>query len=590
MIIGMKTQNQIKRTLSRPEAIEYVNSILAADDDINRTKLADQLCDHFKFFDFHQKKQRSGCLKALRELEHKGHFVLPPPRPTGGQGSPRRLSEPVPEPQKIPDNTGEISELQLIIVKTTEQMRIWNELMITDHPRGAGPLVGCQLYYLIKSEYGLLGGVGFSSAALHLEDRDRWIGWNWETRRAQLHHVVNMNRFLIRSGVSCKNLASRILGMVMREFPEDFENRYGHRPLLLESFVDIEHFTGVCYKATNWQCIGRTKGSGRQGLPERKEESIKDIYVFPLEKNFRIKMGLSKESGLGELDIAAGIDCTNWAEREFCNAPLGDKRLSRRLIEIATEKDEQPGRAYCGVAKGDWPKAKAYYRFIDKPDNSAVNMNNIIQPHRIQTIRRMKGQKIALCLQDSSDLNFSTLDQCKDLGIIGTNQTSAKSRGLRLHSMLSITQDGLPLGVLRSECTAPMPKPVSDKRSASSIPIEEKKTFRWIKGVRDCMALKNHMPHTTIVNISDREADFFEMFDDQRINSPDIELLIRAKHNRHTTGDQKLFETVRQTSIQTRIKIKVPRQSARAKKSKQKAKPKRPTRMQRFLFATHRLN
>ena len=56
--------------------------------------------------------------------------------------------------------------------------------MIQDHPRGAGPLVGRQLRYLVESEHGWLGGLGFSSAALHLENRDRWIGWDWDTRRA----------------------------------------------------------------------------------------------------------------------------------------------------------------------------------------------------------------------------------------------------------------------------------------------------------------------------------------------------------------------------------------------------------------------
>ena len=76
-----------------------------------------------------------------------------------------------------------------------------------------------------------------------MEARDRWIGWDWESRRANLHHVVNMSRFLIRPGVSCNNLASRVLGMSIREFPGDFETRYGHRPLLLESFVDTRHYT-----------------------------------------------------------------------------------------------------------------------------------------------------------------------------------------------------------------------------------------------------------------------------------------------------------------------------------------------------------
>lgn len=138
--------------------------------------------------------------------------------------------------------------------------------------------------------------------------------------------------------------------------------------------------------------------------------------------------------------------------------------------------------------------------------------------------------------------------------------------------------NGLPLGVLRSECTAPKSKSPDDKRQASAIPIEEKKTFCWLEAVRDCQNLKSLMPHTTIVNISDREADFFEMFDDQRNNSPDVELLVRAKHDRATKGEYKLFETARQSEVIDQVEINIPRQSARAKKSKQKAKAKRSAR------------
>jgi hypothetical protein len=574
----MEIQNQIKRTLSRPESIKYVSSLLCATGSITRTKLADRLCDKFDFFDFRGEKQRAGCMKALRELEKKEYFVLPRPCNIPSKGSPRRLAVPIPEAKRVPGEVGEIRDLQLIPVETEGHMRIWNELMIRDHPRGAGPLVGRQLYYLVQSEHGWLGGFGFSSSALHLEARDRWIGWNWEIRRANLHHVVNMSRFLIRSGVSCHNLASRLLGMVIRKLPGDYETRYGHRPLLLESFVDTSHYTGSCYRAANWQWIGRSKGRGRQDLFNNKEKTIKDIYVYPLEEDFRIKMGLSEDSGLGAINICTGIGGGKWAENEFGNAPLGDKRLSSRLVDIATDKAEQPGRSFCSVAEGNWPKVKAYYRLIDKPDDSAVTMPNILLPHRERTIQRMKAHKTVLCIQDGSALNYSTLGKCKNLGVIGTNQTGAQSMGLHLHSTFAVTTNGLPLGVLRAECTAPEPKSKEDNRCVSAIPIEEKKTFCWIEGVRDCMDLKPQMPHTALVNVMDREADFFELFDDQRYNSFDVDLLVRAKHDRKTTGEHKLFEIVRRSPIQTRINIKVPRQSARAKKSKQKARPKLPAR------------
>ena len=69
----METQNQIKRSLSQPESIEHILNLLDANDNIIRTKLADQLCEHFGFFDPRGDKQRAGCLKALRELKQEGH-------------------------------------------------------------------------------------------------------------------------------------------------------------------------------------------------------------------------------------------------------------------------------------------------------------------------------------------------------------------------------------------------------------------------------------------------------------------------------------------------------------------------------------
>ncbi len=575
----METQNRIKQTLTAAKSIKYVSRILDTKTNINRTALAELLCDHFKFFDPRGKRQRDGCLKALRNLEKAGHYILPAPtRKPPGPSTPRRLEQPVPEPQYMPDVAGEITELRLVIVKTEEEMRTWNELMIPDHPRGAGPLVGRQLRYLIGSEYGWLGGISFSSAALHLESRDKWIGWDWENRHDNLHHVVNMSRFLIRSCISCKNLATRVLGMSIKQFPDDFKQQYNYRPLLLESFVDTSCYRGTCFKASNWQWIGCTKGRGRQDSEMKHKETIKDIYVYPLDHDFRTKMGLPENSGQSALEIHSGLEGAQWAENEFGGAPLKDQRLSKRLVQIGANQGESPSCSYSGAASGQWAEVKAYYRFVDMPDDSAVTMENILLPHREQTIRRMKAQQVVLCPQDGSDLNYNNLDHCTGLGVIGSNQTGAKSRGLHLHSTLALTTEGLPLGVLRTECTAPQPKSPDEKRPASSIPIEEKKTFCWLESVRDCQEIKRLIPHTTIVNISDREADFFEMFDDQRNNSTGVELLVRAKHDRVTKGEHKLFETARRGKIAAEIEIEVPRQSARSKKSKQKAKPKRAAR------------
>jgi len=87
------------------------------------------------------------------------------------------------------------------------------------------------------------------------------------------------------------------------------------------------------------------------------------------------------------------------------------------------------------------------------------------------------------------------------------------------------------------------------------------------------------MPQTKLVDVCDREADFFEFFDEQR-KHPSVDILIRAKHDRNIKEEPfKLFAAVRQAPIQSRIQVPIPKQSARTKKSKQKARAARPKRL-----------
>ena len=577
--MGMNTQNQIKRTLSQPESINYVSELLNTNSFLHRRELAEIVCEQFGFFDTRGEKQIGGCEKALRKLEAVGHFILPTPSlKTGGNNTPRRLNEPVQPPIAVPVKAGDVRGLSLIRVRTEEEMRIWNEMMISEHPLRAGPFVGRQLRYLIGSDHGWLGGLGFAAAALQLSARDKWIGWDAEQRQAHLHGVVGMCRFLIRPSVHCRNLASKVLSMSMAVMPEDFEGQYNYRPWLVESFVDTSQYSGACYQAANWIPVGKTKGRGRQDRFTEAALSIKEIYVYPLTGDFRQRIGLPRDAGLGVLGPADGQEPGEWAKNEFGDAPVGDARLSRRLVEVATKKAEVPDRAFSGVAKGDWPSVKGYYRMIDQPDESAVNMSNILLPHRERTVRRMAGQRTVLCIQDGSDLNYTSLSKCEGLGVIGKNQTEAKSRGLHMHSTFAVAPNGLPLGVLKAQCTAPESRPSEDKRKREDIPIEEKTTFSWIEHHRDMVEVAGKMPGTRVINVCDREADFFELFDEQR-QSGRVELLVRAKHDRKIADmPLKLFDVIRQSPVVSNVRVHIPRQSARPKLSKQKARPKRPGR------------
>lgn len=574
----MNTQNQIKRTLLGSGGIVYVRELLEGEAVGHRTALAKQVCEQFGFFDGRGRAQLSGCVKALRELEAGAHFELPAPCTRTGRGSPRRLEQAVAPAVEVPDEVGAVRGLELVLVSGPEHRQVWNELMSREHPQGAGPLVGRQLRYLIGSQHGWLGGLGFASAALQLADRDRWMGWNKETRQAHLDKVVGMARFLIRPSVRCHNLASKVLSLSLAAMAEDFERHYGYRPWLVESFVELRSYSGSCYRAANWIAVGVTKGRGRQDRDQRCALPRKAIYVYPLVTDVRRRVGLSADAGLGALAVTQGLDSEHWAQHEFGGAPVGDRRVSERLVKVAAAQAQVPDRAFSGVAKGDWPAVKAYYRMIDQPEESQLSMANIVAPHRARTARRMQGQKTVLCVQDGSDLNYNGLAQCEGLGELGTNQTGASSRGLHLHSTLALATNGLPLGVLGAQCIARGKAP-EDKRHTGAVAREEKKSFVWIEHHRDLVELAAQMPATRLIDVCDREADFFALFDEQR-QDPRVELLVRAKHNRKLKEQPfKLFAAVREQPEQSRICVNVPHRSARAKRSKQKARAKRPARM-----------
>ena len=129
----MNIQNQIKRTLSLSTSIEYIKQLLGGKGIAHRADLAKQVCTNFEFYDARGGMQTSGCLKALRELELLGHFELPRAQHKTGTKSPRRLTNPVPLPIDVPDEVNHIAALELVQVQDTEQMRTWNELMLTEH-------------------------------------------------------------------------------------------------------------------------------------------------------------------------------------------------------------------------------------------------------------------------------------------------------------------------------------------------------------------------------------------------------------------------------------------------------------------------
>ena len=386
--------------LELPDSIALMHGILGRIEHFSHAALADAVCQDFGLLDSRGATQRAGCAKALRELEQAGHFALPvghardAARPRKRR-TPRGLGTPVAAPLVGPEQAGDFRALQLLKVDTAQGLRLWNELMC-EHPQGAGVMVGAQMRYLIGSKYGWLGGLRFGASAIKLGDRDQWIGSDTDQQRQHLHRVIGMSRFLIRPSVRCHKLASMALGMTLRSVGQDFDDQYKYRPWLVESFVDSEFFAGTCYQAANWVAVGKTKGRGRQDREHQSAKTVKAIYVYPLQADFRARMGVPEPVGLLAMQPGEGLDGDDWASQEFGGAVLGDERLSERLVDSARVQAAQPGQAFSAVAKGDWPATKGYYRFIDQSDDSLTTVAAILAPHRACTVQRMKAHATML--------------------------------------------------------------------------------------------------------------------------------------------------------------------------------------------------
>jgi hypothetical protein len=270
-----------------PSEMQWIQSLVAGSE-LNRAQLARRVCQQLQWINPAGQLKTMSCRVAMLRMERAGLIRLPQPRHRDSNRSRRTLDVLIgpPEPLADPKVLGWES-LRLELVQTKQGRQWYQALMEQHHYLGYKPLAGAQLRYLIWNGNGLAGGLGFGAAAWSIASRDRWIGWNPVQRQRQLHQVVNNNRFLILPWVRVPHVASRVLGQAARQLPGDWEDRYGYRPMLLESFVDQEWFSGCSYRAANWLCLGQTQGRGKLEKHHRQIVPIKWVFVYPLNVAFR---------------------------------------------------------------------------------------------------------------------------------------------------------------------------------------------------------------------------------------------------------------------------------------------------------------
>ena len=258
--------------------------------ELSRTELAKTICENLGWVTPAGRYKTSSCQQLLEKLAGRDLITLPPKREyqiNNEKGGIILGPTTAPAPL-IEGQVTDLEPLEVLPVKSRDELRLWNEYVHRYHGLGyKRPFGAHQRYYIVSGDEQKLGCLLFAAAAWALAPRDEWIGWAEVDRSLRLNLIVNNTRLLIFPWVRVKNLASKTLSLVAKRIGFDWQERYGYSPVLLETFVDPEKYRGTCYKAANWIFLGQTAGRGRTERHNKRPFTRKHIYVYPLVADFR---------------------------------------------------------------------------------------------------------------------------------------------------------------------------------------------------------------------------------------------------------------------------------------------------------------
>jgi len=543
------------------EVIRKIHRTVETEPTISRRSLSLKVCEWLNWKDPTGKPKEMSCRVALLKLHRKGMVTLPECSIKGLFQSRGEKDQPLEEIEPVCCDLKELGAVELIRIGSRESKvsRLWKALMQRYHYLGAGPLCGAQMRYLIKSSsHGWLGGMAFSSAAWHLQARDSWIGWSDGARRSHLEQVVCNSRFLILPQVKVPNLASQVLSLCVKRLPRDWFERYGFEPVLLETFVERGRFSGTCYRAANWQYVGSTRGRGRQDRDRSRSVAVKDVYLFALVKDVRRILCREPLKSVVKSEPERKREVEDWAEDEFGEADLGDRRLTKRLVSVVQDFYARP-QASVVQACQTRAKTKAAYRFFD---HSRITMDTVLEQHYEASLGRVSQEAVVLAIQDTTSLNYTAHPATENLGPIGYRLD--KGVGLIVHDTMSFNTDGTPLGLLDVQCWARDAEDFGKKKRRHELPIDRKESNKWLISLRKVAEAQKRCSKTSLVSVGDREADIYELFELALRDPLGPRLLVRAEQDRLVAdGEGHLWERVLRQVVSGIQEIRMPRRGNR---------------------------
>jgi len=287
------------------EDIEHIRLIIERFPTLSRKEIVHTLCETLNWLTPAGLPKVDACFKLLHRLEAQGRIELPVKRAQYTRAN-AAVSTPVlssrtgaQPPWK--DSLKALGPIRLVPISNEADRALWNEYVERYHYLGYKRPFGYRQRYFIEAEQQRLGCVLLSGAARALGARDRWIGWDARQRMKNLPWVLNNNRFVLFPWVQVPNLASHALGQLARRAGDDWQQRWGYRPVLLETFVDPRRFQGSCYRAAGWERLGRTTGQGLVRTGRAYQTSPKLIFAKPLQADFRRLLCCDQLKGRTEL-------------------------------------------------------------------------------------------------------------------------------------------------------------------------------------------------------------------------------------------------------------------------------------------------
>jgi hypothetical protein len=221
-----------------------------------------------------------------------------------------------------------------------------------------------------------------------------------------------------------------------------------------------------------------------------------------------------------------------------------------RLAKLVEDLSARPESSVPAACRG-WAATKGAYRFWS---NTHVHPEAIRRGHAARTVERLPETGVILAVQDTTDFEFTDHSAVEGLGYL----THPQHFGLFLHTTLGIDSSGVPLGVLHQHVWTRDPEDFGKRKQRRNKATADKESQRWLTALEQTQEAIPARPGRTILEVSDREADFFDHFAAPR--RADTHLLIRAKSRRRIEQeDRLLLAAVQATPASGQMQVQLPR-------------------------------